>query len=704
LENQSSFKGLFFFIMRRSLILLLACATLVLSCNGRVIKIEPSQLQIVLSEEAPAPLRLATETLVKDFEKVTGVAPQIVSTIPEGAETPALIIIDRESDIYDLSAEQLKPLDNFESHRVWADPAKKRIYLDGFDMRGAIYAIYTFDEQFLGVPPLWFWCSWVPEHKDIVTVPANTDLFFKSPQVRYRAWLPNDTDLYSPWTMRDSSNSGMVLETMLRLKLNTFENAGLAIPGVSRGMLECKKYGIIVTSHHMFMLNLTFGNWAAYWTRIRGMKTVPELSLANESLLHEFWEYGAKTVKESGVENIWNIALRGNGDQPMWILFKDAPESEAERGEIITRLLAQQDEIIKQYTGEEDPVVRITLYDEMADLVNAGLVKLPSHSNMIWTFCSGRRDHYPYDDIQKFNPENPVHLGYYMNLQFTSTGSHLAPGEGPWKMEFNYRYVNGKSPLYLSVVNSGNFREFLYTMSANAKMLWDYESYDTDSWNREYAAQYFGNKYADKVAKLYHDYFYSYWTQRKSDFPGGMERQFIFHDNRHVRAMSYMAEKFGTEYTPDPLPDYYGYERVKGRVFRVIPEDNGVQTQVEAILKGMEGESAAFADIVSRGEKLMEKLPADKQQFFYDNLLCYAKYMYHLSNMLTHFTIAYMNQNDKELAAKELQLSYGEMQLACDVLYASQHGPFDEWYKPENKLGLKNALNTISGLINKLGE
>ena len=139
--------------------------------------------------------------------------------------------------------------------------------------------------------------------------------------------------------------------------------------------------------------------------------------------LKELWEYGAQTVVESGVENIWNIAFRGSGDQPFWILFSDAPKTEAERAKVINKMLQIQTDIIKKYAKEENPYIRTTFYDEMADLVTAGLVVPPANENMIWTFCSGRRDHYPYSDIQKFNPETPVKLGYYMNLQFTSTGS-----------------------------------------------------------------------------------------------------------------------------------------------------------------------------------------------------------------------------------------------------------------------------------------
>lgn len=459
-------------------------------------------------------------------------------------------------------------------------------------------------------------------------------------------------------------------------------------------MKLCQKYGLVVTSHHMVMLNTSFGAWDRYWKNVRGIDNPPELRLSNLDKIIELWEYGAKTVADSGVENIWNIAFRGAGDQPFWIIFPDAPETEPERAEVINRMLRIQMNIINKYAKEKDPYVRITFYDEMADLVTSGLVRPPANKNMIWTFCSGRRDHYPYDDIQQFNPEIPVKLGYYMNLQFTSTGAHLSPAEGPWKMEFNYRYVNSKSPLYLSVVNSGNFREFLYTMSANARMLWDYDAYSTDEWNREYAAQYFGEEYADEVAQLYKDYFYSFWTQRKPDFPGGMERQFIFQDQRHSRAIFYIGETF-FHYNPDPLPDRFGYERVPGRVFRVIPEDNAVENQVDAMLKGMSESAEKFGRVTQRCMEIMPKLAAKDQPFFYDNLVAYASFMEHLSRTLYHYTYAYKHQDDKAVLLENLDAAYKEMQAARDVLYATQHGAFNTWYEPERILGLKATLETI---------
>lgn len=69
----------------------------------------------------------------------------------------------------------------------------------------------------------------------------------------------------------------------------------------------------------------------------------------------------------------------------------------------------------------------MTFYDELSDLLAKGYLQPPTGKNILWTFVAGRRDHYPYDDLVTFDTTKQVKLGYYMNLQFTSTGAHLAP-------------------------------------------------------------------------------------------------------------------------------------------------------------------------------------------------------------------------------------------------------------------------------------
>ena len=405
---------------------------------GNTIVLTPGNFSVVVPEGECPPVRLAAAALCRDFGKITGFTPVI--TDAEGGSSVELVVVN---DATEGSGDLLtvkKDLAGFESHRVYADPANVRIYLHGKDMRGAIYAIYSFSEQVLGVPPLWYWCEWVPDKKDKIEVNGGMDYFFTSPEVRYRAWFPNDEDLFIPWRRKSAENNEMWLETMLRLKLNTVEHTATV---TTKGSLNdeamlYKKYGLVLTSHHMVALNNSFANWDAYWKDVRHT-TPPALSVKDMKSLKEFWQYSIDAVKKSGVENLWQIAFRGKTDQPFWSVFTDAPATDKERGEVINRMVKTQYDMICESTGEENPFVRMTFYDEISSLLAKGYIKPPTATNMLWTFVAGRRDHYPYDDIVAWENTDNVKLGYYMNLQFYSTGAHLAPAEGPWKMEANYR-------------------------------------------------------------------------------------------------------------------------------------------------------------------------------------------------------------------------------------------------------------------------
>lgn len=115
--------------------------------------------RIVVSDKELPPVTLAVETLQRDFKSVMGFCPPIVSGLTDREEFIELIIINESIAGSSVNTSELRPLDGFESHRVYADTSSKRIFLMGKDMRGTIYAIYTFSEKILDVPPLWFFSS-----------------------------------------------------------------------------------------------------------------------------------------------------------------------------------------------------------------------------------------------------------------------------------------------------------------------------------------------------------------------------------------------------------------------------------------------------------------------------------------------------------------------------------------------------------------
>lgn len=657
----------------------ISISSLAINANSSL-NLKDGNFQIVVSGHEVEPVKLAVATLSKDFEKVMHYKPEI-SQRADNAKGIDIVVVNESTDDLLIDKLLLRSLDGFESHRIYCDVLKRRIYIHGKDMRGTIYALYTFSEQFLEVPALWYFSSWEPQYKKQVMISSDFDYYQKSPQVRYRAWFPNDTDLFEPWRKLSKENDELWLETMLRLKLNTVElEATVTYPDYklnSRAAL-LRKYGLILTSHHHVACNNNLMNWEGYWRTVRKMEP-PKLLLSDEESLREFWQYSIETVCRDKQENLWQISFRGINDQPFWAAFSDAPETDKERAEVINRMIRIQLDMIKEATGEKDPFVRMTFYDELSDLLAKDYLQPPTGENMLWTFVAGRRDHYPYDDLVAFDTKKQVKLGYYMNLQFTSTGAHLAPAEGPWKMEFNYRYVNTRGPLTFSVVNAGNLREFVMEMAANARMMWDMQLYDTDSFLQDFCTQYFGKKHAAKVAKLYHDYYYAYWQQKPSAFPN-MERQFIFQDLRYSRVFDQIGKRF-QDFSPNPLYDI-GFERIPGRTFRIDGNN-----QVDSLIAGMERAVFRFGEVSRRCEDLLKQLPCQDQRFFRDNLAAPCHYMEALSRSLYHFVLAYKNTDER---VENLDAAIRQLEEARDTLYATQEGVFATWYTGDSFNGKFN--------------
>ena len=175
----------------------------------------------VVADAADLPgVRIAAETLREDFARVCGAkAPETgARAIYAGtADSPLIKRLSAEGRI-DLSS--LKG--QYETY-ILKVIDENTLIVAGADMRGTIYAIYSFSEQVLGVPPLWYWCSWEADQREAIDVPADFDYYQPSPTVRYRAWFPNDEDLFVPWRWKSTDNNERWLETMLRLKLNTVE-------------------------------------------------------------------------------------------------------------------------------------------------------------------------------------------------------------------------------------------------------------------------------------------------------------------------------------------------------------------------------------------------------------------------------------------------------------------------------------------------
>ena len=649
---------------------------------------------VVVPVGTTAPVRLAVEDLQRDLLKVLGTPSPIVSDAAELHGRAAIIILGPGLGLSGLHDAKISGREAHGIH-VGEYGGTAHVVLEGADPRGMIYAIYSFSDEFLNVPPLWYWADWVPPRREAIDVPADTNRIFPPAYVRWRAWLNNDADFLEPWEKRSPENDHAMLETVLRLKYNTFELGGVADlrPDAPRYAVQpfaakANARGLVITHHHTSPLGSNLSSWDAFWQH-EGKK-VPPLSVRNVENLKAFWRYHVETAQRAGLEVVWTLVFRGSHDIPFWETFTDAPTETADRARVINRMLQAQVDVVKEVTGNPMPDLRTTFYNESTTFLAAGLLHPPAEPTLIWNFVAARRDHFPTEDLVNLKAPPDRLIGYYLNFQFTSTGSHLAPAEGPWKMAANYRIADatGAQPLAFTVVNAGNIREHLAELSANAAMMWRFKEFDADSFLQGFCTRYYGSDHAADLARLYRDYYQSYWTQKPSDIPG-FDRQDIFQDMRYARAAEMLlADMAANVSRPNPLDGHPLDDPSKGSVgyFRVELQP-GDTSQLDALLRGTAESGRRFAAVVARANSFVRSTGAGRI-FFTDNLLVRAKIMVALNALLHETTLAYQAQEARNEQRQHLTAAIAAADAVQAALDETKHSTFDEWYKSDVKFGL----------------
>ena len=669
-----------------------------------------SETPLVVTPNTPKPVLLAVQDIARDWQKVTGAPLRIVPTIGDLRGKSGLVLAGPNISMPPgLHNAKIKGL---EAHGVFCRTYNNApvVVLEGADTRGMIYALYSFAEAYLNVPPLWFWASWTPPKQKQITIPFDKEILFGSPVVPHRAWFPNDTDLYAPWKAKNEANYAALFEALLRCKLNTLEGALMDADSwntrgnIGRESQTARDRGIAITGHHIYPFGARLRDWNAYWTRIE-RKEVPPLLSANLPALLAFWRYHIECAQQNKMEVVWQIAFRGDGDKPFWETFPDAPASDADRAKIIGDMMRAQIALLKSVTGNPAPLMRTTLYNENSEFLARGLLRLPDEPTLIPNFASARRDHYPTTDVRNFNPPSPRPVGYYFNFQFTSTGAHLAPAEGPSKMERNFRLVHsGNRRLLFSVVNMGNIREFVIEGAANAAFLWNPKAHQTEAFLVAFCSQYFGAALAPAIAGLFQDYYQAFWQQQKPNLPG-FPRQYIFQDLRYARALEQiiMALQKGVP-NGNPLKD----EIVNrgGRYFNLTPRDTdeGAANQLDALLIGTGRAAARFAIVAGTCDVLAPNVPAPGRAFFADNLQVPAHFMRYINETLHYAADALRLLPDKRAASVQLTASVQAISNAQKTLNRAEHGAFTGWYNSDRVWGIKRITNGLVKTQKTLGE
>jgi hypothetical protein len=476
-----------------------------------------SAVTILESPNAPKPIQKAAEDLASDFQKVMGKKPKIV-TSPSDAG-PVTILIEEQAKIPEaMRNAELKDPESFSISTTtanWNNKPSKVILLTGPDLRGTMYAVYEFSQEFLGIDPLYYWTDKEPARRASVEIPASLNKQFPAPLFKYRGFFINDEDLLTGWApgeKKDKTGISLavwdkIYETTLRLKGNIVTPGTWIFPDDPQVKLAATR-GLIISQHHAIPLGLNVARWP---------EDVPYNYTTHPEILERAWKDAVNSYRPNQ-EVLWTVGLRGLSDASYASRDESVRNNDKALGALITKAIADQISIVRAV--HPDAKFITSLWQEGARLVQEGYLKIPPEVTTVWA-DSG----YGYIEDKG---EVTKGQGIYDHVAMMNGRANQLTEMVPIERSFSelQRYIKAGATEYF-LVNTSDIRPVSMSIRAVMDAVWkglptegeqattaaqtDLKQADVDQakdkFYQEWSSQEFGEKAAPKITQIYKDYF-----------------------------------------------------------------------------------------------------------------------------------------------------------------------------------------------------
>jgi Glycosyl hydrolase family 115/Gylcosyl hydrolase family 115 C-terminal domain len=356
----------------------------------------------------PETVRVAAEAFAGDVERVTGVRPQVLTSLkaPLPASLIVVGVVGKAPELDMLRAAKrlvTTAVDGkweaAETVTILNPPAsvlpgvKNALVIAGSDRRGAAYALFAISRA-MGVSP-WYWWADVPVAKHAAVYVRPGMHVQGEPSVQYRGIFFNDEDWgLRPWAAKkmdptvDNGKGNIgprtyekVFELLLRLHANSLWPAmhpgSLAFNAVAENAQLADTWGIVMgSSHSEALLRNNVGEWSeAAPPKGDG----PWNYQTNAAAMNAYWD---KRLEENGkFENFYTVGLRGVHDSGLEA--KGTPEVKAR---LVEDVMTEQRKLLAARVNPDVAKVPqvIWLYKESLDLYRVGM-KVPDDVTLGWT-------------------------------------------------------------------------------------------------------------------------------------------------------------------------------------------------------------------------------------------------------------------------------------------------------------------------------
>lgn len=493
---------------------------------------------ILVSDDDFAGVQRVASDLQSDIERVTGVRPElsnddgadlvvIVGTVGKSAVVDQLIADDK-LDVSELEGKW----EMFTTQIVEApmDGVERALVIAGSDQRGTIYGAYDLSAQ-IGVSP-WYWWDDVPAAQKSALYVLPGKHTNGEPKVKYRGFFINDENpasgnwapkMFGPGLAEGFPNGfnhhywEKVFEAALRLKANYVWPAvwGRAFgEDDPENHATATRYGIVMGTSHEAPMMQGIEEWnrhaKAAQRDAEGNITTEGSDpydgtgewrfSVNSDALKAHWTKGMQRMAEENIEGVITLGMRGPGDVSLPV----------EDGiTLIEEVFAAQREIIETELGKDPSEVPQvwTLYKEIQGYWDAG-IRVPDDVTVVWCDDNwGNMKRLP--DLTA----EPRAGGYGLYYHFDYVGggrnykwvdtNHLP---NVWE-QLHAAYSYGVDRLWM--VNVGDLKNEELPLQFFMDYAWNPDAIPVENigdWERKWAAQQFGDDYADTIADFLAEY------------------------------------------------------------------------------------------------------------------------------------------------------------------------------------------------------
>jgi len=658
--------------------LVVGCAA-VARAEGKIV-VGPSVTILMASGEV-SPVRLAAEDVAADFVKVMGARPKIVGRAEDAG--PVTILVGERSNL----PEGLQPagLSGAESFSISAKKARlggserQVIVLSGEDMRGTIYAVYQFSQEYLGVDPMYYWTDHEPARKARIEIPASVDEVFPAPVFKYRGFFLNDEDLLTGWAPGEKKDKtgislavwNKVYETILRLKGNMVVPGTWIFPDDPQVKLAGER-GLILNQHHAIPLGLNVARWP---------KDVPYDYTTHPEILERAWK-DAVAEYDPHQEILWSVGLRGLSDVSYASMDPSVRGNDEALGRLISKAIADQMRIVR--AARPDAKFVTDLWQEGARLMHEGYLKIPPEVTLVWADAGYG---YMLDGGQVAAGQG----AYYHVAMMNSRANQLSEMVPPQRIyEEMGRYIKAGATKYF-LVNTSDIRPVTMTTRAVMDIAWKGMAKGeatADEYRRAWAAEEFGAKAAPAVAAMYKDYFAA---PAHFSLNGEPELEYgdnLYHTEARRMMLAYMID-FPLYSVPGQAPKWEGP--------RAVDYGPNGTTAAEWLKTETAREIQQCGDAQPRWDAVWQKAVAaealvepSRREFYQGAVLTMIAINRESNRMLLDVSRAIEAADKGDMAAAKKDQAAAESALAAvrAAQAKAEYGKWKNWYRGDGLTGV----------------